>query len=227
MGKGTTILGVLGGGLILTLGVAGLGWLQRDAILESLLEQNISTVSGVQAQIKDVNSRPFQGEFMIKDLTLSNPKGFNAPHVLEVRQVKIQLNPNTLGQDTVQVESIAVQGVRIRVEQKLARNNLAAIADQLEPSGGKSDDSNQGGSGKGKQIEIDRLTIQDINAQIKVSAIAGLGLTSSLDIADIEVTDLDPYNAEGKLLEAISGAITSAIVGELGKSAHPGNLIGS
>ncbi|MGB7413021.1 MAG: AsmA family protein [Thermosynechococcaceae cyanobacterium] len=230
MGKGTIILGTLGGGLILVAGAAGIGWLQRDAILESMLEQNISTVSGVKAQIEAVESKPFQGEFIIKDLTLSNPKGFNSPHLLEVGQIDVKLNPDTLSQETVQIDSIAVQGVQVQIEQNLARNNLATLVNQLDPGNRSSgnrdpvkDDSAT--SGQGRQIEINRLTIQDIDAQIKVSAIAGLGLTSSLNISDIEVNDLDPYNAKGKLLDAISGAVTSAIVGELGKSASPSRLI--
>lgn len=226
MGKGAIIIGTLGGALFLAAGAVGIGWFQRDAILESMLEQNISTVSGVNAQIKDVDSKPFQGEFTIKDLTLNNPKGFNSPHVLEVGRIDVKLNPDTLNQETVQIKSIAVQGVSVRIEQNLARNNLAAIVDQLD-QGGDNDRADRAGSGKGRQVEIDQLTIQDIDAQIKVSAIAGLGLTSSLEISDIEVSDVDTYNAKGKLLDAISGAVTNAIVGELGKSASPGRLIGS
>lgn len=225
MGKGTLILGIVGGGLVLGMGAAGIGWLQRDAILESMIERNLGSVTGVEAEVQGVDSKPFQGEFVIQALTLSNPDGFKTPYILAVDRLEVQLDPQTLGQDIVQIQSIAVEGVQIQIEQKLDRNNLIKIIDQLEPSKGSSSGSGQGE--QGKQVEIDRLTIRNIDAQLKVSAIANIGVTKSLEIEDIEVSNLDAYNAEGKLVEAISGAVASAILGEIGKSAvDPGSLIG-
>ncbi|PZD74303.1 hypothetical protein C1752_01161 [Acaryochloris thomasi RCC1774] len=224
MGKGTLILGVLGGGLTLGVVFAGIGWLQRDAILDSMLERTLRSVTGVEAQLRDVDSQPFQGEFSIDTLLLSNPDGFKTPYVLKVDRLDIKLDPDTLWQDTVQIQSIAVEGVQIQLEQKLARNNIATIVDQLQASKGSSNSGGSSGSGSGKQIEIERLTIRGVDAQVKVSAIANLGLTRTLEIEDIEVTNLDTYNAESKLLEAISSAVTTAILSEIGKSAT-GDLI--
>jgi hypothetical protein len=223
MGKGTLILGVLGGGLTLGVVCAGIVWLQQDAILDAMLERTLSSVTGVEAQLGAVDSQALQGEFKIDTLLLSNPDGFQTPYVLKVDRLEIKLEPDTLWQDTVKIQSIAAEGVQIQLEQKLARNNIAAIVDQLQASKGGGSGSNTR-SGSSKQIEIERLTIQGIDAQIKVSAIADLGLTRSLEIEDIEVTNLDAYNAEGKLLEAISGAVTTAILQEIGKSAT-GDLI--
>ncbi len=225
MTTGKLILGILGGGLVIGIAAVGIGWLQRDAILESQLEQNLSAVTGVEAQINDIDSQPFQGEFVLDELTLSNPEGFQTPYILEVDRLEIKFDPDTLWEDTVKIQFIAVEGVRLKLEQKLARNNLVAIIDQLQESkggGGRSDDS---GAGPGKKIEIERLTIKGIDASVKVSAIAGLGLTRSLEISDVEVNNLDSYNAQGKLLEAVSAAVTTAILKELGKSANPGSLI--
>lgn len=226
MGKGTLILGVLGGGLTLGVVLAGVGWLQRDVILDAMLERTLRSVTGVEAQLRDVDSQPFQGEFRIDTLLLSNPDGFNTPYVLKVDQLDIELDPNTLWQDTVKIQSIAVEGVQIQLEQRLARNNIATIVDQLQASkgGNSGNDGETSGSGSGKQVKIERLTIRGVDAQVKVSAIANLGLTRTLEIEDIEVTNLDTYNAESKLLEALSGAVTTAILREIGKSAT-GDLI--
>ncbi|MEO0374920.1 MAG: AsmA family protein [Cyanobacteria bacterium P01_A01_bin.17] len=224
MGKGTLTLGVLGGGLTLGVVLAGIGWLQRDAILDFMLERTLRSVTGVEAQLREVNSQPFQGEFEIDTLLLSNPDGFKTPYVLKVDRLEIKLDPDTLWQDTVRIQSIAVEGVQIQLEQKLARNNIATIVDQLQASKGGGSGGSGSNSGSGKQIEIDRLTIRGVDAQVKVSAIANLGLTRTLEIEDIEVTNLDTYNAESKLLEAISSAVTTAILSEIGKSAT-GDLI--
>ncbi len=227
MGKGTLIVGVLGGGLVLGVVVFGIGWLQRDAILDSMLERTLRSVTGVEAQLGDVDSQPFQGEFQIDALLLRNPDGFKTPYVLKVDRLAIKLDPDTLWQDTVRIQSLTVEGVQIQLEQKLAQNNIATIVDQLQVSkggGGGNGSKDKGAGASGKQVEIEQLTIRGIDAQVKVSAIANLGLTRSLEIEDIEVTNLDAYNAEGKLLEAISGAVTTAILREIGQSAT-GDLI--
>ena len=101
---------VLGGGLIVGVCALGAAWLGRNAIVEAMLERDLSNLTGAGADIQAVDVQPFAGSLTIEGLRLNNPEGFSQPHLLTLEQLELQLEPNTLFQDTVQMQSLMVDG---------------------------------------------------------------------------------------------------------------------
>ena len=204
---------LLAGGVALGAIALGLGWLNRHALLEATLEQNLSQLTGANTQIETLTVQPFSGTLTIQTLTLNNLEGFSSPHLLVLDRLDLQLDPKSLFQDTVEIQALEVEGVEVNLEQKLTQNNLAAVFRTLEEqSGHKGTPSDQTHD---KKVTIDRLVIRNIDATLTVSVVAGIGLDQALELPDIELTHLTPQSAPGKVIDAVAIAITTAILNEI------------
>ena len=210
--KGSRCIQILIGGCAVGAIALGIGWFNRNTLLETTLEQNLSTLTGVRTDIDKVNVQPFEGSLTIQTLTLSNPKGFSSPYLLVLDRLELQLEPNTFFQDIVEVQTLEVDGLEVNLEQQLNQNNLAAVVHTLEQQAGG---NGRHSDGNNKAVNIEHLEIRDIEATLTLSVISSIGLNQKLDFPDIRLTDLTPQSTHGKLTTAVTMAITTAIFNEL------------
>lgn len=210
---------IVGGGAVIAVLALGIGWLSRNAILESVLEGAIQDATSVSTDVEGLNFQPFAGDLTIQTITLKNPEGFSTPHLIKVQNLDLDFQLANLWQDQVDLESLTVNGLDLKVEQQIPDNNLVKVVDTLQ-----TEDQPEGGNEK--VVRIGRLSIRNIKASIKVSAIGDLGLEEDLDIGDIELTDVTSMNAEGKLSVAIANAVTTALLEKIPQQDLPFKLDG-
>ena len=210
MNKWLRIVGIVG-----AVGVIGLGilWIRSDAILEAGLEQGIGQATGVKTEIEDVDLRLFSGELTLKGVTLSNPQDFSTPHLLRVKQLDLQIKLGTLSQRPVRVPRLALEGIDLNVEQNSTRNNLLIVIDNL---GKPLLERKQSAVGKGILVNIERLSIQDIDATFKINAFGLIDVSKTLEVSDINLSDVDSEDSDGKLEAALVAAVINAIFSEIG-----------
>lgn len=202
-------------GIIGAIAAIGLGvlWVRRNAILEASLEQGLTAVTGVQTQIEGVDWRLFSGEVDLDGITLDNPEGFTTPYLVRVDRLEAEFNLSSLLKSTVDVPRLALAGVDLNVEQNLQRNNLAIVIDNF---GSAPSERSQSVDGKGILVIINRLIIRDLDVSFKGSALGLINFDKTLDIQDIDLTDVNSHNAEGKLVSALASAVLNAIFAEIG-----------
>lgn len=206
-------LKILGGGVAIAVLALGIGWFSRNGIIESALEGAIKDTTGVNTDVEGLNFQPFAGDLTIKAITLKNPDGFSTPHLIKVQNLDLDFQLSNLWQDQVDIESLTVNGLDLKVEQQIPDNNLVKVVDTLQEK------DQPESSGNEKVVKIGRLSIRNIKASIKVSAI--VDLEEDLDIDDIELTDVISKNAEGKLSVAIANAVTTALLEKIPQDGFP------
>lgn len=213
-------LKILGGGVAIAVLALGIGWFSRNGIIESALEGAIKDTTGVSTDVEGLNFQPFAGDLTIKAITLKNPQGFSTPHLVKVQNLDLDFQLSNLWQDQVDIEALTVNGLDLRVEQQIPDNNLVKVVDTLQEK------DQPESSGNEKVVKIGRLSIRNIKASIKVTAIGDLGIEEDLDIDDIELTDVTSKNAEGKLSVAIANAVTTALLEKIPQDGLPIKLDG-
>ena len=213
-------LKIVGGGVAIATLALGITWFSRNAIIESALKGAIQDATGVSTDIEGLNFQPLAGDLTIQTITLKNPQGFSTPHLIKVQNLDLDFQLAQLWQDPVDLESLTVGGLDLRVEQQIPDNNLVKVVDTLQKEETETTNKDE------KVVNIGRLAIRNIKASIKVSAIGDFGLEEDLDVGDIELTDVTSSNAEGKLSVAIANAVTTALVQKIPQQDLPFKLDG-
>ena len=213
-------LKILGGGVAIATLVLGIGWFSRNGIIESALEGAIQDATGVSTDVEGLNFQPFAGDLTIQTITLKNPQGFSTPHLIKIQNLDLDFQLSNLWQDEVDIESLTVNRLDLKVEQQIPDNNLVKVVDTLQDKEPETSSSNE------KIVKIGRLSIRNIKASITVNAIADFGIDENLEVGDIELTDVTSKNAEGKLSVAIANAVTTALLEKIPQDGLPIKLDG-
>lgn len=213
-------LKIVGGGVAIAAVALGVVWFSRNTIIESALEGAIEDSTGVSSDIEGLNFQPFAGDLTIQTITIKNPQGFSTPHLIKVENLDLDFQLSQLWQDQVEISSLTVGGLDLKVEQQIPDNNLVKVVDTLQREETATSSQDE------KIVNIGRLAIRNIKASIKVSAIGDFGLEEDLDVGDIELTDVTSKNAEGKLSVAIANAITTALLQKIPQQDLPFKLDG-
>jgi AsmA family len=149
--------------LLFLLTIAGIGWVQLDAIAQNWLEQTASQALGVAVKIGRLDLRRFEGQLNIQNLTVDNPQGFTHPHLLEIERLNVTVVPSTLFSKTVQVPEFKSDGWVINVEQRMEKNNIQSILkppDSNSSSPSPSDPSP--GQQPGKTVHLAAIALSQI-----------------------------------------------------------------
>lgn len=124
------------------------------AVVAMLFLNNINqlTVDTVQTQgsqllktevkLQQANIELAKGKGSLSNLTVANPQGFSHANVLEMGEVTLQIDPESLLGDVKVIKEISVDGAKLLAEQKnLKDTNLQALLDNLNESAGPASDA--------------------------------------------------------------------------------------
>lgn len=214
-------LKILGGALGVTVIALGITWFSRNAILDSILEGSLKDATGVETQIEGVEFQPFGGDLTIQSITLQNPQGFSTPHLLKIEGLDLKFELSQLFADTVELKTLTIQDIDLKVEQQIPDNNLVQVIDKLQGP------ENQPTSGQSpKIVKIGQLSLRNIQASIKVSVIADLGLDEQLNLGEIELQNVTSEDAEGQIAVAIANLLTTTLLEKIPQQDLPFKLDG-
>src|SRR5205085_10417272 len=159
---------------------------------------------------------------------IASPKGFSAPHMLELGKIGLAVSYSELRQDPIHVQSLTLDEPRLVIEQSNGAVNFKKAADGMPPSSS---------SEKPLKLIIDELKVQDaqviihpglpgVRQEIAVSvpsiALKNVGSGSGSqngaaikDVAMIVVTALAAHAAESGSVPAELKAILHLNVGQV------------
>jgi len=203
---------ILSGGIAIAILTLGIGWLSRNAILETVLEGALQDTLRVGTDIEGLNLQP--DVLTIQTITLHNPQGFSTPYLIQVQNLELDFQLFTLLQNPVDLEKLSINGLDLKVEQQIPDNNVAKVVEIL-----RAKESSAGT--QAKVVNIGRLNVRNIQASVTVRAMGNLGLEKDLEIGDIELTEVTSENAEGKISVAIATAVTTALLAEVSQNGLP------
>lgn len=189
--------------------------------LKTAVQTAGSAVLKVPVTVQSVSLAPWQGKLEMAALQISNPDGYQHPHLLTMGYGHIRLNTASLFSDTVQIEQIHLQKVEVVIEQKGLTNNLQQILNNLPKTESKPEEKPAG-----KNLLIKDLLLEEVSVKVKLLPVPGKADTITLKLAPIRMTDVgkDGKVNVGELTAKVLTAIAAGIA-QQGKDLLPTDLL--
>lgn len=204
-------------GIVIGVAIAlALAWFSLDRIMQWGIEQNASTALGVPTHIGKLNLNLAEGTVGIDALTIDNPNGFNTPYLLKVNSFSVKLKPMSLIGETVEIQRIELDGLEINVEQTFASSNILTVGEKLQQRRGE--EAKQGDRGE-KKVKAGYVSIKNVRANIKISALGQKIADTSIQVPTIELKDIGSDKAQGIILSEfmrkLVGEISTAVINQV------------
>lgn len=198
--------------LVLVALVAGaLFWLHgnMDNLVRDAIAKYGSEMTQAKVSVGGVKISAANGEGIVSDLVIGNPRGFKTPHAFKVREFTIAIDPASIAGDVVRVKKIVIVAPNVIYEKGDAMTNFDAIqkniADYLGPSSGKP---------SGKKLIVEELTIRDAKAEASAPFLDGK--TVAISLPDVTLHNLGKAKGgitPGELGQEIAGALKKQLSG--------------
>ena len=102
----------------------------RDSIVRTATCKAGSFLTGTEVKLQEF-STSLSGKVRIKGFTVKNPAGYSDQNAIELQDVQLDVDLPSLLTDTIKVNLISVNGMRVNFETSPEGNNLKAIQDHL------------------------------------------------------------------------------------------------
>jgi uncharacterized protein involved in outer membrane biogenesis len=210
---------------LVALGFAASMFLDRGARIA--VEKGVSYALDVPTSAGSVSIHPFSGSVGLNDLSISNPAGFSAKPLLALKEATMGVQMSSLMSDVVEVSSLELSGIQLRLEGRGMKTNYAVILDSLARF--DSADKQNGKPAKEAQGSQKRFLIHDLvirNASFEVdyaldSPLVKVGNTgAALTLPEIRLKDIG--NGKSLSLAELSMLIFKALL----QAASSGNIPG-
>ena len=184
---------------------------------------------GVPTEVSSVSIRPFRGSVALSDLSVANPAGFSAQPCLGVGAASMQVELGSLMKDTVEVQSLELSDVRLRLEGRGTKTNYGVLLDNLKRLGGE-----DGGkpapapvpsdSESGKRFLVRELVIRNVVVEADYALDSPLGqlAASNTKVTLPEIRLHDVGNGKSLSLAELSDVIFRALLSAAGSGNIPG-----
>ena len=167
-----------------------------DGVIKRGVETYGPRLAKVDVKLKAVNLMLLSGSGKVHGLVIGNPQGFSSPSAISVGSTSVSLQPASLLQDKVIVNSINIQAPEITFETGLnvKENNLNKILANLEESLGEDSSTNgptpppDPAANAGKKLQIDEFLITGAKVHVTVTAFGGKSAT--LPLPEIRLKNL-------------------------------------
>jgi hypothetical protein len=191
-----------------------------DAIVGKGIEAGCTKALGVETSVGLVRVGLLTGTFSIRRLRIANPLGFETDHFFTLNRLHFEVPPGSLGEETIVVKLLELDGVDVSLETVDKKTNYDVILDNLnrfsktgsaDPNAKKSAPDDEEG---GKGLVIHEAVIRDIAARIDLGKVKG-----GSDRIEVEIPELRLHPnkttgaAEVSVAEVTNVIVTAVLVG--------------
>jgi hypothetical protein len=219
------LLGLL---LLAVLGLGGgLWWAYRsmDALVASAIRSYGPDITGVTVKLGGVKIVPAEGTAALQGLALGSPKGFKAPHVVVLDDVRMVLDVSSLTSDVVVIKEMTISKPDIFYEKgpggltnidAILRNVDAYTANHL---GSGKDASGAAGKAPGRKLVIDHVYIRGAKASLMHPLLGSSSM--SVTLPDLHLTGIG-RKSNGATADEVTHQILGALSQSLSRSFSSG-----
>ena len=194
-----------------------------DSAIKVAIETAGTKALNVGVSVDKVDLSILGGKIGFQNLIINNPPGYQHEKLLELNKADITVDTKSLLSDTVNINEINLDGIKVVFEQRgVSGNNLQDIIKQLPEK------QEQTSEPSGKKLHIDDLVISNTQVQIKLLPVPGKIDTIPMKLSTIEMknlggdNNLDTVTLSRTILLAIAGGIA-----EQGADILPKEMLGS
>lgn len=149
----------------------------------------------VGVNIDDLDLSIYTGKVGLEGLRVDNPVGYENKYLLELADAKVKANIKSLLSDTVEIESIMLDGIALTVEQKGLSSNLNDILKSMPKTEEKAPAETKE-SKEGKNLLVKDLKI--INTSVKVKLLPVGGVTGNIDTVELKLDPIEMHDLGSK-----------------------------
>jgi hypothetical protein len=205
--------------LVLLALIGGLWWLygSKDALVKAAIEKFGPEITGVGVTVRAVHLEPADGKGTISGLAMGNPKGFDAPHALQLGEMRLAIDGASLTKDVIVIKEVVLQSPEITYQRADGQSNLDAIQKNVDRyvaklSGGKKDDD-----GPKKKFIIENLYVRDGKVHF--------GTTASLPLPDVHLRDVGKKSGGASAGDVVKSAWDAILHGATNLASRAGHAI--
>lgn len=182
------------------------------------IEAGATYALGVRTTLGSARVGVLSGTFGMSVLEVANPKGFPAPHFLQLGDADVAVTLASLTKDTIRVPRFSLDALDVHLEGKDGKSNYQVILDNLEKLSGPRDPGAPAPAPKAgeKKLIIDEVTITNVNVHVDLLGLgsgARLGqVTGAQAKVDVPIREIKLHNV-GKTGTGVGG--TGVTVAEL------------
>ena len=198
---------------------------QAGGIIKTAVEELGPDITGTTVSLQDVNVSLLGGNAGIKGFVLGNPKGFKSDSLIEVGEVDVALDLQSLSSDTVRIKRIIIDGAELTYELSTKGSNVAALQKNIERNTASTDqapaeeetEANADAESETKLV-IDQVLIKGTKINLAASLLQGEG--ASLVVPDIELNDIGKDSggaSPADVAKEIFGVLNQAVGKSIGK----------
>ena len=190
-------------------------WLRGnlDGLVGDAIAKYGSEMTQAKVSVGGVKISALNGEGIITDLIIGNPKGFKTPHAFSVRNFTLEVEPASVAKEVVVIKKIAIIAPDVIYEKGEGMTNFDAIQKNIAgyagPSDGKTAKADKS-SKDGKKLIVEELTIKGAKAHASAPFLDG-------KMIDVPLPDLTLRNIGKAKGGVTSGELGQEIAGALKK----------
>src|ERR1051325_2059075 len=177
--------------VVMVVAVVVLLFTNLNSIVKGGVEKVGPQITKTEMRLAKVNISPFSGSGQLTGLFVGNPEGYKTESAIKVGDVKVVLKMASVMHDTVEIESVNIQGPEITFDGGLFDNNLRKILDNVKAAtgGNEKKDPKSPPAASGKKFRVQDVVMKGGKVHVNVS---GLGASQSFDLplGDIHLSNI-------------------------------------
>ncbi len=192
-----------------------------DAAAKTAVERVGSHALGVRTTLEELDLSLFGGDATLAGLTLGNPEGFATPHFLELGKGSIAVSLKSLLSDRVDVPSLVLEGIDLRLDRSDRGANYEIILARLKRLEGEKKPEKDS-----KSFVIREVILRDVRVDATLSLAGVRTPTVPLRIEEIRFTNV---GEAGIPLSRVFGLVLKGLLGgvlEAGAGLLPAEILG-
>ncbi len=210
--------------VLLVVVAVGIVVLLIDPMAKSAVEKGGQYALGVPTNLDRMNIYLLRGEMTMDGLNISNPEGFDTPHLMDSGRFDLGVDTGSIFTDTVVVKKFILDGLDLNVEQKVPKSNVSVVLENIRRLGG---DGKEKKPEKGKNVKVDEILIKNVTAHFHLTA----GIKERVDVKVPEIRLKNVSTGEGgaavaQVIRRVLPAVIEAVLAE-GGDRIPADLRGS
>lgn len=106
-------------------------YFKLNSIVRYTVESQATTSLNLATTLKAANVSPFGGRVSLSGLDIASPPGFEAPHIVSLKEIAVAVNYSELTGDPIKVAEVNITGPRLVIEQNGLEMNIKAMMDRM------------------------------------------------------------------------------------------------
>ncbi|MDY0213312.1 MAG: hypothetical protein RBR06_09930 [Desulfuromonadaceae bacterium] len=203
--------------IILAIISLGVGVYYLDSIAKKAIEYGGTEALGLTTSLEGIDIALMDGSTSLKNLNIANVEGFDSDTLMRLGSGTVAVNIQSLTEDVVIISEISFSDLTLNIEQKDRNSNVGILMQHINSAtGAKTPPSTKTTPQKNsepasKQFIIERVVLNKIRVNAKISALNNVITDTSVTIPSIKLTNIGK-SADGLPMQEVIRELVSAIL---------------